>query len=164
MYSISKRSSAIAVAELRGSYQSQPKPYQWVEVLVDCPGCLDLFTYKIPEQLQIKAGDILSVPFGATQIGAIAIRLLTEPPADLAPEKISYTCARSAMKHTNWLGARSAIERRAVCTHHHDERRVRLGQKRERAIAVSLCGFDGVLLVLNFLQLVTRIRKRATDN
>jgi primosomal protein N' (replication factor Y) len=88
MYSISKRSSAIAVAELRGSYQSQPKPYQWVEVLVDCPGCLDLFTYKIPEQLQIKAGDILSVPFGATQIGAIAIRLLTEPPADLAPEKI----------------------------------------------------------------------------
>eukprot|EP01044_Picomonas_judraskeda_P021455 COSAG03_NODE_5056_length_1351_cov_1.673323_2_plen_207_part_00 len=77
---------------------------------------------------------------------------------------ISYTCARSAMKHTNWLGARSAIERRAVCTHHHDERRVRLGQKRERAIAVSLCGLDGVLLVLNVLQLVTRIRKRATDN
>ena len=47
-----------------------------------------LLTYKIPEHLEIKPGDILSVPFGATQVGAIAIRLLTQPPADLAPEKI----------------------------------------------------------------------------
>jgi primosomal protein N' (replication factor Y) (superfamily II helicase) len=88
MYIISANPSVIAVAESGESYQSQTKLSQWVEVLVDCPGCSDLFTYKIPEQLEIKPGDILSVPFGATQVGAIAIRLLTQPPADLAPEKI----------------------------------------------------------------------------
>ena len=88
MYSITANLSVIAVAEPGGLYQSQTKLSQWVEVLVDCPGCSDLFTYNIPEQLEIKPGDILSVPFGATQVGAIAIRLLTQPPADLAPEKI----------------------------------------------------------------------------
>ncbi len=88
MYSNSVNSSVIAVAEPVGSYQSQTKLSPWVEVLVDCPGCLDLFTYKIPDHLLIKAGDILSVPFGATQVGGIAIRLLTQPPTDLAPEKI----------------------------------------------------------------------------
>ncbi len=88
MYSISAKSSVIAVAEPGGSYQSQTKLSQWVEVLVDCPGCSDLFTYKIPEQLSIKPGDILSVPFGATQVGAIAIRLLTQPNLDIPLEKI----------------------------------------------------------------------------
>jgi primosomal protein N' (replication factor Y) (superfamily II helicase) len=88
MYSIGANSSVIAVAELGGSYQSQTMLSQWVEVLVDCPGCSDLFTYKIPEQLSIKPGDILSVPFGATQVGAIAIRLLTQPNLDIPLEKI----------------------------------------------------------------------------
>ncbi len=88
MYSISVNSSVIAVAEPEGAYQSQTNLSQWVEVLVDCPGCLDLFTYKIPEQLSIKPGDILSVPFGATQVGGIAIRLLTEPNLDIPLEKI----------------------------------------------------------------------------
>ncbi|OBQ22995.1 primosomal protein N' [Anabaena sp. AL93] len=88
MYSISVNSSVIAVSEPGGLYQSQTKLSQWVEVLVDCPGCSDLFTYKIPEQLEIKPGDILSVPFGATQVGAIAIRLLTQPNLDIPLEKI----------------------------------------------------------------------------
>ena len=88
MYSIGAKSSVIAVAEPGGSYQSQTKLSQWVEVLVDCPGCSDLFTYKIPAQLAIKPGDILSVPFGATQVGAIAIRLLTQPNLDIPLEKI----------------------------------------------------------------------------
>ncbi len=88
MYSNSVSSSVIAVAEPWGSYQSQIKLSQWVEVLVDCPGCLDLFTYKIPDQLLIKPGDILSVPFGATQVGGIAIRLLTQPNVDIPLEKI----------------------------------------------------------------------------
>ncbi|MBJ7297798.1 MAG: primosomal protein N' [Dolichospermum sp.] len=82
------KSSVIAVAEPGGSYQSPAKLPEWVEVLVDCPGCSDLFTYKIPAQLAIKPGDILSVPFGATQVGAIAIRLLTEPNLDIPLEKI----------------------------------------------------------------------------
>jgi len=88
MYTVNAKSSVIAVAEPGGSYQSQTTLSQWVEVLVDCPGCSDLFTYKIPEHLQIKPGDILSVPFGGTQVGGVAIRLLTQTPADLPPEKI----------------------------------------------------------------------------
>ncbi|MEY3402306.1 MAG: hypothetical protein RLZZ86_1921 [Cyanobacteriota bacterium] len=88
MYTVNAKSSVIAVAEPGGSYQSQTTLSQWVEVLVDCPGCSDLFTYKIPEHLQIKPGDILSVPFGGTQVGGVAIRLLTQIPADLPPEKI----------------------------------------------------------------------------
>ncbi|MBS9393780.1 MAG: primosomal protein N' [Dolichospermum sp. LBC05a] len=88
MYSIGTKSSVVAVAEPGGSYQSLAKLPEWVEVLVDCPGCSDLFTYKIPAQLAIKPGDILSVPFGATQVGAIAIRLLTEPNLDIPLEKI----------------------------------------------------------------------------
>ena len=88
MYSIGAKSSVIAVAEPGGSYQSPAKLPEWVEVLVDCQGCSDLFTYKIPAQLAIKPGDILSVPFGATQVGAIAIRLLTQPNLDIPLEKI----------------------------------------------------------------------------
>ncbi|MFM5998301.1 MAG: primosomal protein N' [Dolichospermum sp.] len=88
MYTINANSSVIVLAEPGGSYQSQTTLSQWVEVLVDCPGCSDLFTYKIPEHLQIKPGDILSVPWGGTQLGGVAIRLLTQIPADLPPEKI----------------------------------------------------------------------------
>jgi primosomal protein N' (replication factor Y) len=47
-----------------------------------------LYTYKLPAELEVQPGDILSVPFGAQQIGAIAIRLLDSPPPDLAPTKI----------------------------------------------------------------------------
>ncbi|MFO5493360.1 MAG: primosomal protein N' [Cuspidothrix sp.] len=88
MYSNSVNSSVIAVAEPGRPYPSQTKLSQWVEVLVDCPGCSDIFTYKIPDQLLIKPGDILSVPFGATQVGGIAIRLLTQPDVDIPLEKI----------------------------------------------------------------------------
>jgi primosomal protein N' (replication factor Y) len=80
--------SAVAVGEPVELYQSKTTFYSWIEVLVDCPGSSDLFTYKLPEQLEIKPGDILTVPFGAQQVGAIAIRFLSQPPADLAPEKI----------------------------------------------------------------------------
>jgi primosomal protein N' (replication factor Y) len=80
--------SAVAVGEPVELYQSKTSFYSWIEVLVDCPGSSDLFTYKLPEQLEIKPGDILTVPFGAQQVGAIAIRFLSQPPADLAPEKI----------------------------------------------------------------------------
>ncbi|WP_413172117.1 primosomal protein N' [Anabaena azotica] len=80
--------SSMAVAEPGELYQSKTTFHRWIEVLVDCPGSSDLFTYKLPAQLEIKPGDILTVPFGAQQVGAIAIRFLSQPPADLAPEKI----------------------------------------------------------------------------
>ncbi|WP_373526846.1 primosomal protein N' [Nostoc sp.] len=80
--------STLVVAESGKSYQSGATLNRWVEVLVDCPGSTGLFTYRLPAQLEIKPGDILSVPFGAQQLGAIAIRLLAEPNVDLPPEKI----------------------------------------------------------------------------
>ncbi|YAF95466.1 MAG: primosomal protein N' [Nodularia sp. CChRGM 3473] len=77
----------LIVAEPGKTYQSE-NVNSWIEVLVDCPGATGLFTYRLPSQLKIKPGDILSVPFGAQKVGAIAIRLLAEPNIDLPPEKI----------------------------------------------------------------------------
>jgi len=75
------------VAELGGYYQSQTNQ-RWLEVLVDCPGTQEIYTYKLPAQLTVQPGDILSVPFGAHQVGAIALRFVEHPPADLSPDKI----------------------------------------------------------------------------
>ncbi|MCU0566451.1 MAG: primosomal protein N' [Oculatellaceae cyanobacterium Prado106] len=55
----------------------------WVEVLVDCPGAQGLYTYGVPEDLAVQPGDVLSVPFGSQQVGAIAIQLRSVLPADL---------------------------------------------------------------------------------
>ena len=60
----------------------------FVEVLVDCPGTDKLFTYRVPSDLSIQPGDILSVPFGAQQVGAIAIRFLADLPPELATTRI----------------------------------------------------------------------------
>ncbi|MBG1267076.1 primosomal protein N', partial [Nostoc sp. WHI] len=80
--------SPLVVAEPSESYKLGATLNRWVEVLVDCPGSTGLFTYRLPAQLEIKPGDILSVPFGTQQLGAIAIRLLAQPNVDLPPEKI----------------------------------------------------------------------------
>jgi primosomal protein N' (replication factor Y) (superfamily II helicase) len=80
--------SPLVVAEPGTSYDAAAKVNRWVEVLVDVPGNAGLFTYRLPAQLEIKPGDILTVPFGVQQLGAIAIRLLTQPNTDLPPEKI----------------------------------------------------------------------------
>lgn len=55
----------------------------WAEVLVDCPGAKGLYTYRVPASLQIQPGDIVSVPFGAQQVGAIAVRLTAHLPDGL---------------------------------------------------------------------------------
>ncbi|MBC7968904.1 MAG: primosomal protein N' [Verrucomicrobia bacterium] len=60
----------------------------WVEVLVDCPGAQGIFTYHLPPHLVAQPGDILSVPFGMQQVGAIAIRCLDQPPIGLDPTQI----------------------------------------------------------------------------
>ncbi|NEZ57195.1 primosomal protein N' [Leptolyngbyaceae cyanobacterium CCMR0081] len=54
-----------------------PSPYavELVEVLVDCPGIQELYTYGISGNLCVEPGDIVSVTFGGRQLGAIAIRL-----------------------------------------------------------------------------------------
>ena len=60
----------------------------WVEVLVDCPGAQDLYTYRLPPDLPVNPGDILSVPFGGRVLGGIAICLLSQLPPDLDPSRI----------------------------------------------------------------------------
>ncbi|MBW4563416.1 MAG: primosomal protein N' [Mojavia pulchra JT2-VF2] len=80
--------SPLVVNEPGESYQSQINVNRWIEVLVDCPGNSGLFTYRLPPQLEIKPGDILTVPFGTQQMGGIAIRFLAQPNTDLPLEKI----------------------------------------------------------------------------
>ncbi|MGD1953565.1 MAG: DEAD/DEAH box helicase, partial [Leptolyngbyaceae cyanobacterium] len=46
-----------------------------VEVLVDCPDIQGLYTYGISTDCDVQPGDVVSVPFGSRQLGAIAIRL-----------------------------------------------------------------------------------------
>jgi primosomal protein N' (replication factor Y) (superfamily II helicase) len=60
----------------------------WVNVLVDYGGQPDIYTYRLPEHLTVEAGDILTVPFGSQQVGAIALSLLTTPPSHLSPDQI----------------------------------------------------------------------------
>lgn len=83
------RSQGLTVAEPTSNYQlennSTPK---YVAVLVDAPYGEDFYTYRMGEDLQVKAGDIVSVPFGNTIVGGITIKLLTSPPEDLPLEKI----------------------------------------------------------------------------
>ena len=61
---------------------------QWVEVLVDCPSAQGLFTYCLPAELSVQPGDVLSVPFGAQQVGAIAITLIDQLPPGLDPAAV----------------------------------------------------------------------------
>lgn len=76
-------SSVFTLAEPTATYGTPTPGDRFVEVLVDCPGADKLFTYRLPEDLDAQPGDILSVPFGAQQVGAIAIRLLDSPPAEI---------------------------------------------------------------------------------
>ncbi|MFB2922128.1 primosomal protein N' [Aerosakkonema funiforme] len=88
------------LAEPVAPYDTNFHSSRWIEVLVDCPGTQSeaqerenvpaqkLYTYRLPPDLDVNPGDILSVPFGAQQVGAIAIRLLDRLPSDLASDKI----------------------------------------------------------------------------
>ncbi|MEL6779126.1 MAG: primosomal protein N', partial [Cyanobacteria bacterium J06597_16] len=60
----------------------------WVEVLVDCPGAKGLYTYRVPADWTVSAGNIVSVYFGRQQVGAIAIRNVTQLPEGLLPSQI----------------------------------------------------------------------------
>jgi primosomal protein N' (replication factor Y) (superfamily II helicase) len=62
----------------QGISECKPGFLQWVSALVDCPGAEGLYTYGIPIDLCVTVGDILSVPFGAQQVGAIALSIETD--------------------------------------------------------------------------------------
>src|SRR5690242_19484785 len=96
---MSNSCSGLVLAEPGASYQAGGGQHRWVEVLVHSPGGRQdqaqevqteekLYTYRLPAELEVQPGDILSVPFGAQTLGAIAIRLLDSPPPKLAPDKI----------------------------------------------------------------------------
>lgn len=85
------------VAEPLSSYGMTvtPPTEQLIEVLVDLamkPNTLEespkLFTYRVPADLEVQPGDIISVPFGSQQIGAIAIRFVTNLPDGLTREQL----------------------------------------------------------------------------
>ncbi|MBT9317247.1 primosomal protein N' [Leptothoe spongobia] len=59
------------------SENSELSAFEGVEVLVDCPGIQGLYTYRIPKDFNVTPGDIVSVPFGGRQLGAIVIRLMS---------------------------------------------------------------------------------------
>lgn len=80
----------LLAAEPRGDYAPGDPPPRtpFIEVLVDCPGAEKLFVYGIPEDLEIEVGDILSVPFGAQQVGAIAVRFVTETQLEVSRDRV----------------------------------------------------------------------------
>ena len=83
-----RSTASLLVAEPSASYEAAPSQGRWLEVLVDCPGIQGLYTYRIPDDLTVRAGDILSIPLGTQVIGGIAIRHLTAPPPDLDTSRI----------------------------------------------------------------------------
>ena len=76
------------VAEPIQDYHTASSEQWWAEVLVDVPGVQGLYTYSLPEDLQVQPGDIVSIPFGMQTTGGIVIRLLESPPTDLDRERI----------------------------------------------------------------------------
>ncbi|NET50073.1 MAG: hypothetical protein F6K09_15410, partial [Merismopedia sp. SIO2A8] len=60
----------------------------FAEVLVDCPQAQGLYTYRVPSHQAIQPGDIVSVPFGSRQLGAVVIRKMAQAPTDLDIQKI----------------------------------------------------------------------------
>lgn len=80
--------SGLTVASSDEGYVVPKSKSSWIEVLVDCPGQQGLYTYGFAENLSVQPGDILSVPFGSQQVGAIAFRLVSTIPAHLDPANI----------------------------------------------------------------------------
>lgn len=81
--------SVLTLAEpISNNYETNASQTKWVEVLADCIGLDNLYTYKVSSDLIVKSGDILSVPFGNSLVGAIAIRFVAHPPANLPLENI----------------------------------------------------------------------------
>ena len=108
--------SKLILAETGSSYSNNyPQGSQeWVEVLVDVPFKTStdnleeeekLFTYRVPPDLDIQTGDILIVPFGNQQVGAIAIRKTAKLPEGLTSDRlknVSDIITRGFFPSTYW--------------------------------------------------------------
>ncbi|MEI6381771.1 MAG: primosomal protein N' [Cyanobacteriota bacterium ELA615] len=60
----------------------------WVDVLVDCPGLDGLFTYSVPLELHIQAGDVVVVPFGRQNVSGIVLNCQDTAPDHIPLEKV----------------------------------------------------------------------------
>jgi primosomal protein N' (replication factor Y) (superfamily II helicase) len=81
-------STLTMVAEPLTGYVVSTKAHGLVEVLVDCPGLQALYTYNVPERINVGVGDILSVPLGGQVVGGIAIRFIDRLPENISIDKI----------------------------------------------------------------------------
>ncbi len=102
MSSLTCDQSKFIVAESGASYYQDDSGNSvfgsegFIEVLVDLPYGFNseeqeeqkLFTYRVPQDLIIKPGDIVSVPFGTQQLGGIVIRSIDQLPPDLPKNKV----------------------------------------------------------------------------
>ena len=76
---------------------------RYVSVLVDCIGIDDLLTYRVPEDINIQVGDILSVPLGTRHVGAIALHISNSSPiTDTEIKPISAVVSSGIFPKTYW--------------------------------------------------------------
>jgi primosomal protein N' (replication factor Y) len=78
---------------------------RFVHVIVDCIGVDDLLTYRIPEDVPVKIGDVLSVPLGNRQVGAIALQVsdtsqIEDPATEI--KSISAVVSSGIFPSTYW--------------------------------------------------------------
>lgn len=76
---------------------------RYVSVIVDCIGIEDLLTYRIPEDIEIQVGDVLSVPLGNRQVGAIALQISdTSTITDVEIKSVSSIISSGIFPKTYW--------------------------------------------------------------
>ncbi|NJL84111.1 MAG: primosomal protein N', partial [Chloroflexaceae bacterium] len=78
---------------------------QWIEVLVDCPGLKELLTYRLPADLSVELGDVLSVPLGTQTVGGIAVRWRWSLPPQLSGvqlKEVEDVIASGLFERTYW--------------------------------------------------------------
>ncbi|MGD1805152.1 primosomal protein N' [Dapis sp. BLCC M126] len=113
-YSVQTLSKSVLAEPGSSNDNYSPESQEWVEVLVDVPYQTStdnaeeeekLFTYKIPPDMDIQPGDIVIVPFGTQQVGAIVIRKTSQLPEGLTSDRvknISNIITRGFFPATYW--------------------------------------------------------------
>lgn len=86
MFDLLDRPPIFKVNELQNNYSENS--HQWAEILVDCPGVSDVYTYRIPDELNLKRGDVVSIPFGNQILGGIVVKFTNKIPEGLSQDKI----------------------------------------------------------------------------
>lgn len=76
---------------------------RFVSVIVDCIGIDELLTYRVPKDVDVQIGDILSVPLGTRHVGAIALQISdTSTIGDTEIKSISSVVSSGIFPKTYW--------------------------------------------------------------